>query len=105
MPERSGEVQVGSQRLRWGEQLLPMADSTHLYREGRMAECTALLQRDGYGREYRCATSPAAHAAWAEALRVFDTTAWTADRCNAYEAGREARRRRWEQQQACTGTA
>ena len=63
------------------------------------------LQRDGYGREYRCAPAPAAHAAWAEALRAFDRTAWTADRRNAHEAGREARRQRWEKQQACTGTA
>ena len=63
------------------------------------------LQRDAYGREYRCAPAPAAHAAWAEALQAFDTTAWTADRRNAHEAGREARRQRWEQQQACTGTA
>jgi Uncharacterized protein conserved in bacteria (DUF2087) len=58
------------------------------------------LQRDGYGREYRRAAAPAAHAALAEALQGLDTTAWTAQRRRAHEAERDARRQRWAQQQA-----
>jgi len=58
------------------------------------------LQRDGYGREYRRAPAPAADAALAEAVQGLDTTAWSAARRRAHEAGRDARRQRWEEQQA-----
>lgn len=63
------------------------------------------LQRDGYGREYRRAAAPAAQAALAAALQGLDTAAWAAERRRAHEAGREARRQRWQQQQAGTTTA
>ena len=58
------------------------------------------LQRDGYGREYRRAPAPAAHAGLAAVLNGLDTAAWTAERRLAFEAGRSARRQRWEEQQA-----
>lgn len=58
------------------------------------------LQRDGYGREYRRAPAPLAHTALADALQGLDTSAWTAVRRLAIEAEREARRQRWEAQQA-----
>jgi hypothetical protein len=63
------------------------------------------LQRDGYGREYRRAPAPLEHSALAAALQGLDTTAWTAERRRAHEAERDARRQRWEQQQARTSTA
>jgi hypothetical protein len=63
------------------------------------------LQRDGYGREYRRAAAPALQAALAGALQGLDTAAWAAERRRAHEAGREARRQRWQQQQAGTATA
>ena len=68
------------------------------------------LQRDGYGREYRRAAvvphqAIPHHAALTDALRGLDTTAWTAECRHAREAGRVARRQRWEQQQARASTA
>lgn len=57
------------------------------------------LQRDGYGREYRRAAAPAAHAALAAALQGLDTAAWTTERRYAHDAKRDARRQRWAQQQ------
>lgn len=63
------------------------------------------LQRDGYGREYRRAEAPAQHAALAAALRGVSTAAWAAEHRRAHEAGREARRQRWQQQQAGTAKA
>lgn len=64
---------------------------------------TGWLERDGFGRAYRClplADQGASHQATAAFIDTLDLPAWVRTQRQAHAAAREARRSRWQAGQA-----